>query len=109
MGSNFLICGFYGHSRFWQHQGHSERCFRLSWRKIDGLIMRACDATLSLPIVLIALLLAVILGPSLANLIYVMGLVLWARYARVIRGETLSWKEQEFIGYARLPVHPLSE
>jgi peptide/nickel transport system permease protein len=70
--------------------------------KIDALIMRACDATLSLPIVLIALLLTVILGPSLANLIYVMGLVLWARYARVIRGETLSWKEQEFIAYARV-------
>ena len=69
---------------------------------IDALIMRACDATLSLPIVLIALLLTVILGPSLANLIYVMGLVLWARYARVIRGETLSWKEQEFVAYARV-------
>ena len=70
--------------------------------KIDAIIMRACDATLSLPIILIALLLAVVLGPSLANLIYIMGLVLWARYARVIRGEVLSWKEQEFIAYARV-------
>ena len=70
--------------------------------KIDSLIMRICDATLSLPIILIALLLAVVLGPSLANLIYVMGLVLWARYARVVRGEVLSWKSQEFISYARV-------
>jgi len=70
--------------------------------KVDALIMRACDATLSLPIILLALLLAVILGPSLANLIYIMGLVLWARYARVIRGEVMSWKEQEFIAYARV-------
>lgn len=70
--------------------------------KVDALIMRACDATLSLPIVLLALLLAVILGPSLANLIYIMGLVLWARYARVVRGEVMSWKEHEFIAYARV-------
>jgi peptide/nickel transport system permease protein len=70
--------------------------------KVDALIMRTCDATLSLPIVLLALLLAVILGPSLANLIYIMGLVLWARYARVVRGEVMSWKEQEFIAYARV-------
>jgi len=70
--------------------------------KVDALIMRACDATLSLPIILLALLLAVIFGPSLANLIYVMGLVLWARYARVVRGEVLSWKEQDFIAYARV-------
>jgi len=70
--------------------------------KVDGLIMRACDATLSLPIILLALLLATVLGPSLANLIYLMGMVLWARYARVVRGEVLSWKEQEFIAYARV-------
>ncbi len=69
---------------------------------VDSLIMRACDATLSLPIILLALLLAVVLEPSLANLIYVMGLVLWARYARVVRGEVLSWKEQEFVAYARV-------
>jgi len=70
--------------------------------KVDSLIMRACDATLSLPIILIALLFAVVFGPSLANLIYIMGLVLWARYARVVRGEVLAWKEQEFIAYARV-------
>jgi peptide/nickel transport system permease protein len=70
--------------------------------KVDALIMRACDATLSLPIILLALLLATVLEPSLANLIYLMGLVLWARYARVVRGEVLSWKEQEFIAYARV-------
>jgi len=69
---------------------------------IDALIMRTCDATLSLPIILLALLLAVILGPSLANLIYIMGIVLWARYARVVRGEVMSLKEQEFVAYARV-------
>lgn len=70
--------------------------------KVDSLIMRVCDATLSLPIILIALLLAVVFGPSFANLIYVMGLVLWARYARLVRGDVLSCKSQEFISYARV-------
>lgn len=70
--------------------------------KIDALIMRACDAALSLPIILIALLLAVVFGPSFANLIYIMGMVLWTRYARVVRGEVLSVKEQEFVAYARV-------
>ena len=70
--------------------------------RVDSLIMRICDATLSLPIILIALLLAVVLGPSLANLIYIVGLVLWARYARVVRGEVLSWKQNEFVAYARV-------
>jgi peptide/nickel transport system permease protein len=70
--------------------------------KVDALIMRVCDATLSLPIILIALLLAVVLGPGLANLIYIMGLMLWGRYARVVRGEVMSWKEQDFVAYARV-------
>ena len=70
--------------------------------KIDSLIMRICDATLSLPIILIALLFVAVLGPSLANLIYIMGLLLWTRYARVVRGEVLSLKPQEFISYARV-------
>ena len=70
--------------------------------KIDSLIMRICDATLSLPIILIALLFVAVLGPSLANMIYIMGLLLWTRYARVVRGEVLSLKTQEFISYARV-------
>jgi peptide/nickel transport system permease protein len=69
---------------------------------VDAVIMRAVDATLSLPVILLALLLTVVLGPSLTNLIYVMGIVLWARYARVVRGEVLSWKEREFVAYARV-------
>lgn len=70
--------------------------------RIDSVIMRVCDATLSLPIILMALLLAVVLGPSLMNLIYIMGLVIWARYTRVIRGEVLSWKKHDFVSYAHV-------
>ena len=71
-------------------------------RWIDSVIMRITDAMLSLPIILIALLFAVTLGPSFTNLIIVLGLVMWARFARLVRGEVLTWKEREFVALARV-------
>lgn len=71
-------------------------------RWADSFIMRATDATLSLPIILIALLFAVVFGPSFRNLILVLGLVMWARFARLVRGEVLTWKEREFVALARV-------
>lgn len=68
----------------------------------DAVIMRLVDATLSLPVILLALLFTVVLEPSLNNLIYVMGLVLWSYYARVMRGEVLTWKQRDFVAYARV-------
>lgn len=78
-----LIAGYYG-------------------RWVDSIIMRATDAMLSLPIILIALLFAVVFGPSFTNLILVLGLVMWARFARLVRGEVLTWKEREFVALARV-------
>lgn len=71
-------------------------------RWVDTLIMRTTDAMLSLPIILIALLFAVVFGPSFRNLILVLGLVMWARFARLVRGEVLTWKEREFVALARV-------
>ena len=71
-------------------------------RWADTLIMRATDAMLSLPIILIALLFAVVFGPSFRNLVLVLGLVMWARFARLVRGEVLAWKEREFVALARV-------
>ncbi len=71
-------------------------------RWVDVVIMRTTDAMLSLPIILIALLFAVTLGPSFSNLIIVLGLVMWARFARLARGEVLTWKEREFVALARV-------
>ena len=68
----------------------------------DSVIMRLTDAMLSLPIILIALLFAVTLGPSFTNLIIVLGIVMWARFARLVRGEVLTWKEREFVALARV-------
>lgn len=70
--------------------------------KIDAVLMRTADATLAFPIILLAMLLSIILGPSLQNVVISLGLVLWARYARVIRGEVLSFKERDFVALAKV-------
>lgn len=71
-------------------------------RWIDAVIMRLTDTMLSLPIILIALLFAVSLGPSFTNLIIVLGLVMWARFARLVRGEVLTLKERDFVALAKV-------
>lgn len=70
--------------------------------RVDAILMRAADATMAFPIILLAMLLAIILGPSIQNVVISLGLVLWARYARVIRGEVLSLKERDFVALARV-------
>ena len=70
--------------------------------KLDAILMRASDITIAFPIILFAILLVVIIGPGLINLIIAVGLVIWARYARVIRGEVLTLMTQDFIARARV-------
>jgi peptide/nickel transport system permease protein len=70
--------------------------------KIDAFIMRIADATLAFPIILLAILLVSTIGASLVNVIYAIAMVLWARYARIIRGEVLVLKEQDFIAKAKV-------
>src|SRR6266511_2518114 len=70
--------------------------------RIDTVLMRAADSTLAFPIILFALILAVTMGPSFVNVIAAIAIVLWARYARVIRAEVLSLKERDFVSQARI-------
>ncbi len=70
--------------------------------RIDAVLMRSADSTLAFPIILFAILLVVAVGPNLANVVVAIALVLWARYARVIRGEVLALKERDFIARARV-------
>jgi peptide/nickel transport system permease protein len=64
-------------------------------------LMRITDATLAFPIILLALVLAVTVGPSFANVVISIAVILWARYARVIYGETVSLMQRDFITQAR--------
>ncbi|HEX3538027.1 MAG TPA: ABC transporter permease [Stellaceae bacterium] len=67
---------------------------------IDQVIMRVTDAWLALPALTFAIFLAAIVGPSMWNIVIILGLTYWTRYARVIRGEVLSLKEREFVRLA---------
>ena len=70
--------------------------------RLDAVLMRIADSTLAFPIILFAILLVVTLGASMANVVIAIALVLWARYARVIRGEVLALRERDFIARARV-------
>ncbi len=70
--------------------------------RLDAALMRSADSTLAFPIILFAILLVVTIGPNMANVVIAIALVLWARYARVIRGEVLALRERDFIARARV-------
>jgi peptide/nickel transport system permease protein len=74
--------------------------YRGGW--VDALIMRLADTFLAFPSVLIALVLAVTVGPGFWIVALVLGLVLWARFARLVRGEVLAWKQRDFVALARV-------
>src|SRR6516162_2353590 len=69
---------------------------------VDQVIMRVTDAWLALPALVFAIFLATMVGPSMWNIIVILGIVYWTRYARVIRGEVLSLREREFIKLAEI-------
>jgi peptide/nickel transport system permease protein len=68
---------------------------------IDTLLGRFVDSVLALPYVLLAIAIAVVFGPSLPVTIGVIAFFSWAAIARVVRGQTLSIKEKEYIEAAR--------
>jgi peptide/nickel transport system permease protein len=70
--------------------------------RVDAVLMRMTDATMSFPVILLALILAVTVGPSFFNVVLAIAVILWARYARVIRGQVLTLMELDFIAQARI-------
>src|SRR5947209_18456257 len=66
----------------------------------DTVLMRLTDVGLSLPTVLIAVVLVAVSEPSFRNVVLVIALLLWPRFARQIRGETLAIKEHDFVALA---------
>jgi peptide/nickel transport system permease protein len=69
---------------------------------VDTICMRLVDISLSLPGILMAVLLSVVFKPSFTNVVIVVIFLLWPSYARLVRGETLSLKQQEFVALARV-------
>src|SRR6476661_1161784 len=69
---------------------------------VDQIIMRVTDAWLALPAIVFAIFLAAMIGPSMWNIVVILGSVYWTRYARVIRGEVLTLREREFVKLAEI-------
>jgi peptide/nickel transport system permease protein len=69
---------------------------------VDSLIMRTCDAVLSFPSIILAMAIAAARGgPGLSNAMIAVILVLWPEYARVMRGQVLALKENDFVTAAQ--------
>lgn len=69
---------------------------------IDNVIMRIVDTQMSIPAILLIILLAAVLGGGLVTIIISVSLVFWTTYARVVRGETLSIKQRDFVALAKV-------
>lgn len=65
--------------------------------RVDNLIMRVADIQLSFPSILIALFLMNTFGRGISNILIALTLIGWVKYARTVRGETLSVKKKEYI------------
>ena len=67
----------------------------------DKIIMRFVDIIMCFPFMVIAITIASILGPSIWNVMIIIGILGWPKIARIVRAEILSLKEREFIEAAK--------
>ena len=63
----------------------------------DILISRAVDVVLAFPVILLAIALVAVLGPSSTNVMLALGLVYWTQYARVVRSSVLSARREDYV------------
>ena len=69
---------------------------------IEIVVMRIVDAFLALPFILLALALVATLGSGFGNIVMVMVIANWARYARLVRSEVIGIKQRDFVTLARI-------
>ena len=69
--------------------------------RVDATIMALVDIMLAFPPLILAFAMVAVLGPGIGNIILVLGLTGWERYARVVRAEVLALREREFVQAAR--------
>jgi len=74
--------------------------FREGW--FDAITMRAADAALGFPTILVAMVIVVIMGAGIESIILAVLLTVWARFARMIRGDVLSIKNMDYITAAKI-------
>lgn len=69
---------------------------------LDHLIMRLVDVFITIPGLLFALVLAIVLGASFSTIVIVIAVILWPRFARMARAETLSMRSRDFVSRAQV-------
>jgi len=74
--------------------------FREGW--FDAIAMRTADAALGFPTILVAMVIVVIMGAGIESIILAVVLTVWARFARMIRGDVLSIKDMDFVVAAKI-------
>ena len=74
--------------------------FREGW--FDAITMRGADAALGFPTILVAMVIVVIMGAGIESIILAVLLTVWARFARMIRGDVLSIKGMDYITAAKI-------
>lgn len=65
--------------------------------RVDNIMMRIVDIISTIPMMLYVILLGVVLEPGLKTVIIALGITYWVRMARIVRGQVLSLREQEFV------------
>ncbi|NLW41261.1 MAG: ABC transporter permease [Tissierellia bacterium] len=70
--------------------------------KVDSFIMRFVDILMSIPTFFLILILNAYLKPGVQNIIIIIGLFSWMSIARIVRGETISIKEREYVQYSQV-------
>jgi len=70
--------------------------------RLDAFIMRITDIAMSFPPLLLAILIAVSMGPGFFTVIFALSVLGWAGYARIIRGETLRLRNSDFVAQAQI-------
>lgn len=68
---------------------------------LEEILMRISDLVLAFPALVLAMVLVVVLGPSLTTAMFAVAFVRWPRYARLVRGQVLSVKRDQFVEAAR--------
>ncbi len=68
---------------------------------VDATLMRLSDVVLAFPGILLAIALVAVLGPALSHVVLALAVIGWVGYARLVRGQVLKLREEEFVLAAR--------
>jgi len=69
---------------------------------VDEVLMRIVDVFLSIPELIFALAIAAVLGPSFTNIIIALAMVIWVKYARIMRAQVIQIKQNDYVDAARV-------